>query len=398
MLHAWTHAQDILGWPARGWRWPAWRHAGVAHADPQADDAQWIANHIETRLLGADGKPIVGLPRWTRMRIMRGLPERTDCRSGCRASTWSGASASTPSARCRRRATAELDAEKLDGPTCSSAAIGLPGRVAGGANLRTWPGVGDNLLRTLGHNAPAARARQRRRRRRRRVVPRQLARRRHGRTDRAGLHAQLARPVAAPARTRPRTPDRATGPGRHFEADLKEPALLTAFEDGAPIWSTLTLKGTISNRTPTGVHQILWRVPNETMTSERVYPPIPRDAPGGYYLKNVLFTQYFTSDGASIHYNYWSSNWGYAGSHGCLGVAYNEAKFAWDWADVGTPRLRLRLNAQLRREQIADRRSRSSRSNGLARRPAGARLGALLLGVEGGDEGDDRARAPRQFA
>ena len=65
--------------------------------------------------------------------------------------------------------------------------------------------------------------------------------------------------------------------------------------------------------------------------------PIARDAPGGYYLKNVLFTQYFTSDGASIHYNYWSSNWGYAGSHGCLGVAYNEAKFAWDWADVGTP-------------------------------------------------------------
>ena len=56
-----------------------------------------------------------------------------------------------------------------------------------------------------------------------------------------------------------------------------------------------------------------------------------------YYLTNVLFTQYFTPDGASIHYNYWSSNWGYAGSHGCLGVAYNEAKFAWDWADVGTP-------------------------------------------------------------
>ena len=74
------------------------------------------------------------------------------------------------------------------------------------------------------------------------------------------------------------------------------------------------------------------------MTSERVYPPIPRDAPGGYYLTGVLWTQYFTADGASIHYNYWSSNWGYPGSHGCLGIAYNEAKFAWDWADVGTPR------------------------------------------------------------
>ena len=98
-----------------------------------------------------------------------------------------------------------------------------------------------------------------------------------------------------------------------------------------------TLKGTVSNRTPSGAHRILWRIPNETMTSERVYPPIPRDAPGGYYLKNVLFTQYFTSDGASIHYNYWSSNWGYAGSHGCLGVNLADSKWFWDWATIGTP-------------------------------------------------------------
>lgn len=34
---------------------------------------------------------------------------------------------------------------------------------------------------------------------------------------------------------------------------------------------------------------------------------VPRFGPGGYYLTNVLFTQYFTGDGASIHYNYWST-------------------------------------------------------------------------------------------
>ena len=88
---------------------------------------------------------------------------------------------------------------------------------------------------------------------------------------------------------------------------------------------------------PSAHHRILWRVPNETMTSERVYPPIARDAPGGYYLKNVLWTQYFTSDGASIHYNYWSSNWGYSGSHGCLGLTYADSSWLWDWAQVGTP-------------------------------------------------------------
>ena len=48
--------------------------AGVAFADPQSADAQWIANHVETRLMGADGQPVVGLPAWTRMRVVRGFP------------------------------------------------------------------------------------------------------------------------------------------------------------------------------------------------------------------------------------------------------------------------------------------------------------------------------------
>jgi lipoprotein-anchoring transpeptidase ErfK/SrfK len=49
-----------------------------------------------------------------------------------------------------------------------------------------------------------------------------------------------------------------------------------------------------------------------------------------------LFTQYFTGDGASIHYNYWSGNWGYAASHGCLGLTYADSAFLWSWAGLGT--------------------------------------------------------------
>jgi hypothetical protein len=307
---------------------------GLAHADPQTDDAQWIANHVETRLLGADGQPVVGLPRWTRMRILRGLPSglievwvpRFELVGRVPGNAIGPVPAPSPK---------DLIDEKFDGPPMYAGAIGLPGRVAGGANLRTWPVVGNNLLRSLGHNAPV------------RVLDSVEGDdgdewyRVHWLDAVSQVPAALGyvhNSVIRLPRLRyvPKSPDRAEAHGRHFEADLREPALLTAFEDGAPVWSTLTLKGTVTNRTPSGAHRILWRVPNETMTSERVYPPIPRDAPGGYYLKNVLFTQYFTSDGASIHYNYWSSNWGYAGSHGCLGVAYNEAKFAWDWADVGT--------------------------------------------------------------
>jgi hypothetical protein len=308
--------------------------AGVTYADPQSADAEWIANHVDTRLLGADGQPVVGLPRWTRMRIFRGLPNG-------QIEVWVprfnlvGRVAANTIGRVAAPSLVDLEAEKMDGPTLNGG-IGLPGRVAGGGNLRTWPAVGNTLLRTVGHNAPL------------RVLDSVEGDDgdewyRVNLLDSISQHAvalgYMHHSVVRVPRLRytPASPDRADAPGRHFEADLRDPAMLTAFEDGAPIWSTLTLKGTVSNRTPSGAHRILWRIPNETMTSERVYPPIARDAPGGYYLKNVLFTQYFTSDGASIHYNYWSSNWGYAGSHGCLGVAYNEAKFAWDWADVGTP-------------------------------------------------------------
>lgn len=53
-------------------------------------------------------------------------------------------------------------------------------------------------------------------------------------------------------------------------------------------------------------------------------------------MTNVLFTQYFTPDGASLHDNYGSSSWGYAASHGCLGLTYADSALLWSWAGLGT--------------------------------------------------------------
>ena len=50
----------------------------------------------------------------------------------------------------------------------------------------------------------------------------------------------------------------------------------------------------------------------------------------------MLFTQYFTPDGASLHDNYGSSSWGYAASHGCLGLTYADSALLWSWAGLGT--------------------------------------------------------------
>ena len=193
----------------------------------------------------------------------------------------------------------------------------IPARISGGANVRRTPGIADdNVVTQLGHNAAIT----------------ILAEVKGSDGDtwyRIGqnefVHESLVRkPSPFPAH-----------PGNLIVAELTEPCLVTAYENGKPVYSTLSLKGTTSWGTPTGFFTILRRVENETMSSETL--GIPRDGPGGYYLKDVLYTQYFTNDGASIHYNYWSSNWGYSGSHGCLGMSYDDALWFWNWAEVGTP-------------------------------------------------------------
>jgi L,D-transpeptidase catalytic domain len=131
----------------------------------------------------------------------------------------------------------------------------------------------------------------------------------------------------------PRQPPR-TFAGRWIDVDLREPAMLVAYEGTTPVLTTLTIHGAGPRPTPLGVFPIIRRVANETMNSDTI--GIPRFGPGGYYLTNVLFTQYFTADGASLHYNYWSSSWGYAASHGCLGLTYADSAFLWSWAGLGT--------------------------------------------------------------
>ncbi len=132
----------------------------------------------------------------------------------------------------------------------------------------------------------------------------------------------------------PKPPER-TFTGRWIDADLNEPAMVVAYEGTRPVMSTLAIKGRIAYATPTGVFEIQRRVEDETMDSETL--GVPNDSPEGYKLEHVLYTQYFTADGASVHYNYWSSNFGFSGSHGCLGLDRAASEFLWNWATYGTP-------------------------------------------------------------
>jgi hypothetical protein len=193
----------------------------------------------------------------------------------------------------------------------------LPGRIVGGANIRSTPGIEDgNIVSKAGHNAG--------------ITVLGEVKGSDGETwYRLGQHEFVhGSLVRVPGQFPPH-------PGRLIVAELADPCIVTAYEDAKPVYSALALKGTAGWATPTGFYTILRRVQNETMSSEGL--GIPRDAPGGWYLKDVLYTQYFTNDGASIHYNYWSSNWGYSGSHGCLGMSLDDSLWFWEWAEVGTP-------------------------------------------------------------
>jgi L,D-transpeptidase catalytic domain len=123
--------------------------------------------------------------------------------------------------------------------------------------------------------------------------------------------------------------------GRWLLATLLPTTKVVAYEGQTAVRTMLALRGVARFPTPVGVFSIQRRVPNETMDSMTL--GIPHNSPYGYLVKNVLYTQYFTPDGASLHDNYWSSNFGGVGSHGCLGLSLADSRWLWDWANIGTP-------------------------------------------------------------
>jgi hypothetical protein len=195
-------------------------------------------------------------------------------------------------------------------------AVNLPGRTLA-FNVRSWPRVAaDTRVREIAHNTS--------------VFVTDAVRGEDGEVwyrigEEEYLHASGVRLPKGPPQMYS---------GRWVDVDLNEPTLMTAYEDDRIVYTALALHGTILDQTPMGVHRIQRRVENETMDSATL--GVPRDAQGGYFLQNVLYTQYFTGDGAAIHYNYWSTNFGYPGTHGCLGVNLEDAKWFWEWAGVGT--------------------------------------------------------------
>ena len=125
--------------------------------------------------------------------------------------------------------------------------------------------------------------------------------------------------------------------GRRIEID-RGAQIAYAIEDGQIVYSAPVTVGSGAFPTPLGEYSIIRRVANETMDSSTL--GIPVDSPDGYYLEDVLYTQYFTDDGVAIHYNYWSDPEAFGTSpesRGCIGMQLEDAEFFWDFGSIGTP-------------------------------------------------------------
>ncbi|HEX3049513.1 MAG TPA: L,D-transpeptidase family protein [Aggregatilineaceae bacterium] len=97
-----------------------------------------------------------------------------------------------------------------------------------------------------------------------------------------------------------------------------------AYENGRIVRNVLVSTGLDPNPTVKGEFQIYQKLPSQTMSGP------------GYYLPGVPFVMYFYQ-GYGLHGTYWHDNFGQPMSHGCVNLPTPEAKWFYDWAEIGTP-------------------------------------------------------------
>jgi hypothetical protein len=119
-----------------------------------------------------------------------------------------------------------------------------------------------------------------------------------------------------------------TMPSKMIELNLSEQKLY-CYEEGALVFSCYIATGKAGYRTRTGDFRIYAKDRYVDMQSS------PGD-PEPYMVTDVPFVNWF-SGGQAIHGCYWSSEYGYPRSHGCVNVAVGNAEWVYGWAPVGTP-------------------------------------------------------------
>ncbi len=123
-------------------------------------------------------------------------------------------------------------------------------------------------------------------------------------------------PTVTPAPTRPPVGS------RWIEVNLTTQTLI-AHEGNRPVRWIKVSTGLPQYPTVTGVYRIYVKYRSADMSGP------------GYYLPDVPYVMYFYK-GYGLHGTYWHNNFGRPMSHGCVNLPVEEAKWLYEWADVGT--------------------------------------------------------------
>jgi hypothetical protein len=113
-----------------------------------------------------------------------------------------------------------------------------------------------------------------------------------------------------------------------IEINLYE-QVLSAYENGSLVFSTLTSSGVYPFYTKPGVFQVYKKLEFDPMSGA-----FELDKSDYYYLENVPYIMYY-DDARAIHGAYWQSRLGYQNSHGCVNLSVADAHWIFNWANEG---------------------------------------------------------------
>jgi lipoprotein-anchoring transpeptidase ErfK/SrfK len=124
------------------------------------------------------------------------------------------------------------------------------------------------------------------------------------------------------------TPPQGVDNQRWIEINLYEQTL-AVYENGELRFATLITTGAKPYYTQPGLFKIYQKLPYETMQGA-----FAADKSDFYYLMDVPWTMYFDKARA-LHGAYWRTMFGYTASHGCVNLSVSDARWLFDWANVG---------------------------------------------------------------
>lgn len=131
------------------------------------------------------------------------------------------------------------------------------------------------------------------------------------------------------ARVMPNTtpPEGVTG-DRWIEVNLFEQTL-AVYDSYELVFATIIASGLDPFWTRPGLFQIY-----EKLESTPMRGSFEADRSDAYYLEDVPWTMYF-DQARALHGAYWRANLGFPQSHGCVNLSIGDARWLFDWANLG---------------------------------------------------------------